>query len=204
MPISDAQQQRLLEIEPAAVPRPSRSPGSARSGRSRWQTPFGALVVGLSMAEVNATTCNLAVIFALVTVATVILAGVIATLVVRVALRPLGRVAGTATRVAELPLATGDVDPRRAGADDDTDPDTEVGQVGAALNRMLGHIENALVARQASEQKVRQFVADASHELRTPLASIRGLRRAHPPRGGETCRPTRSARSRASSPSRSA
>jgi two-component system OmpR family sensor kinase len=39
---------------------------------------------------------------------------------------------------------------------------------------MLGHVASALAARQASEQKVRQFVADASHELRTPLASIRG------------------------------
>jgi len=56
----------------------------------------------------------------------------------------------------------------------DTDPRTEVGQVGAALNRMLGHIARALAARQASETRVRQFVADASHELRTPLAAIRG------------------------------
>ena len=56
----------------------------------------------------------------------------------------------------------------------DTDPRTEVGQVGAALNRMLGHVDDALAARQASETRVRQFVADASHELRTPLAAIRG------------------------------
>ncbi|HWS57919.1 MAG TPA: HAMP domain-containing sensor histidine kinase, partial [Actinotalea sp.] len=56
----------------------------------------------------------------------------------------------------------------------DTDPGTEVGQVGAALNRLLGHVEGALAARHESEMQVRQFVADASHELRTPLASIRG------------------------------
>jgi two-component system OmpR family sensor kinase len=49
-----------------------------------------------------------------------------------------------------------------------------VGQVGAAINRMLGHVASALSVRQESENKVRQFVADASHELRTPLASIRG------------------------------
>jgi two-component system OmpR family sensor kinase len=99
---------------------------------------------------------------------------VIATLVVRVALRPLGRVAETATRVAELPLATGAVALAERVPEGDTDPGTEVGQVGAALNLMLGHVEEALQARQASEQKVRQFVADASHELRTPLSSIRG------------------------------
>ena len=56
----------------------------------------------------------------------------------------------------------------------DTDPGTEVGQVGAALNRLLGHVEQALAARHESETQVRQFVADASHELRTPLAAIRG------------------------------
>jgi two-component system OmpR family sensor kinase len=56
----------------------------------------------------------------------------------------------------------------------DTDPRTEVGQVGSALNRMLDHVGNALEARHASEMQVRQFVADASHELRTPLAAIRG------------------------------
>src|SRR5674476_451745 len=54
------------------------------------------------------------------------------------------------------------------------DPGTEVGQVGAALNRLLGHVEQALAARHESETQVRQFVADASHELRTPLAAIRG------------------------------
>lgn len=48
------------------------------------------------------------------------------------------------------------------------DPHTEVGQVGAALNRMLDHVHGALHARQRSETRVRQFVADASHELRTP------------------------------------
>ena len=72
----------------------------------------------------------------------------------------------------------------------DTDPRTEVGQVGAALNRLLDHVERALAARQASEMQVRQFVADASHELRTPLAAIRGLRRAHPAQRASDDAPT--------------
>jgi two-component system OmpR family sensor kinase len=55
-----------------------------------------------------------------------------------------------------------------------TDERTEVGQVGSALNTLLGHVESALHARHRSEQQVRQFVADASHELRTPLATIKG------------------------------
>lgn len=73
-----------------------------------------------------------------------------------------------------MPLDRGEVDLSVRVPDADTDQRTEVGQVGAALNSMLGHIDDALRARQASESKVRQFVADASHELRTPLASIRG------------------------------
>ena len=58
------------------------------------------------------------------------------------------------------------------------------GRSGAALNRMLGHVADALAARQASETRVRQFVADASHELRTPLAAIRGYAGAGPARPG--------------------
>ena len=132
------------------------------------------VIVGQSLAEVNTTTNNLLLIFGLVTLAALIAAAVAGTIVVRVALRPLGRVVATATRVSELELAKGEVSLAERVPDADTDVHTQVGQVGAALNRLLGHVESALVARQASEDKVRQFVADASHELRTPLTSIRG------------------------------
>jgi two-component system, OmpR family, sensor kinase len=94
--------------------------------------------------------------------------------IVSYALRPLRRVAATATEVASLELDRGEVDLSLRVPEADTDTRTEVGQVGAALNTMLGHVDHALQARQASESRVRQFVADASHELRTPLASIRG------------------------------
>lgn len=130
--------------------------------------------VGLSTSDVTLTTTSLLLIFGLVTLAALAVAAAAGTYVIRVALRPLGRVAATATRVSELPLDKGEVALAERVADADTDPRTEVGQVGSAFNRMLGHIESALVSRQRSEDKVRQFVADASHELRTPLASIRG------------------------------
>jgi two-component system OmpR family sensor kinase len=93
---------------------------------------------------------------------------------VGLATRPLRKVANTATRVSELPLHTGEVNLSERVPEAECDPHTEVGQVGAALNRMLNHVHGALHARQQSETRVRQFVADASHELRTPLASIRG------------------------------
>ncbi|QNO37177.1 HAMP domain-containing histidine kinase [Protaetiibacter sp. SSC-01] len=134
----------------------------------------GSYAVGLSTAEVDQTAWTLAGILALVTAGALLLAGLGAVALTRVALRPLGRVSDTATRVTELQLASGDAAiPERVPAAE-ADPRTEVGQVGAALNAMLGHVEEALVARQRSEEKVRRFVADASHELRTPLASIRG------------------------------
>lgn len=103
-----------------------------------------------------------------------VVAGTTGALMVRRTLRPLRRVAATARRVSELPLDRGEVTLPVRVPEADTDPRTEVGQVGAALNRMLGHVAAALAARQASETRVRQFVADASHELRTPLAAIRG------------------------------
>jgi two-component system, OmpR family, sensor kinase len=98
--------------------------------------------------------------------------GVIGTAWVRLSLRPLRRVAATAARVTQLPLASGEV--ILSERVPDADPRTEVGQVGAAFNRMLGHVESALARRAASEARLRTFAADASHELRTPLAAIRG------------------------------
>jgi signal transduction histidine kinase len=50
----------------------------------------------------------------------------------------------------------------------------EMGRLSSAINTMLDRIQQAFGARLASEQKVRQFAADASHELRTPLTTIRG------------------------------
>ena len=94
------------------------------------------------------------------------------TYLVRRNLRPLDRVAGTAQRMSELHLDSGDVPV--AERVPDVDPRTEVGQVGLALNGLLDNVDGALRARHESESRVRQFVADASHELRTPLASIRG------------------------------
>lgn len=95
-------------------------------------------------------------------------------LLVRRQLRPLTEVAATAHEVAALPLSEGDIDLTQRVPAHLTDERTEVGQVGAALNALLAHVETSLEARHRSEQQVRQFVADASHELRTPLATIAG------------------------------
>jgi two-component system OmpR family sensor kinase len=44
---------------------------------------------------------------------------------------------------------------------------------------MLGRIEESFAQKNASESKLRRFVADASHELRTPLTAIRGFAELH-------------------------
>jgi two-component system OmpR family sensor kinase len=129
-------------------------------------------ISGLPLSPVTGTLQQVEATEAAVFLAVLLLTGVIGTGWVRLSLRPLRRVAATATRVTQLPLGSGDVAlPERVP---DADPRTEVGQVGAAFNRMLGHVERALTRRAASEARLRRFAADASHELRTPLAAIRG------------------------------
>ncbi len=137
-------------------------------------TSGDVVVTGLPMAGVQATVWRLVWTEAVVVGLGILMAGALGGLIVPLSLRPLFRVADTAGRVAELPLAKGEVDLSVRVPDAYIDPRTEVGRVGAALNRMLGHVAQALAVRQASETRVRQFVADASHELRTPLAAIRG------------------------------
>ena len=131
-------------------------------------------VIGVPVDWVTSTVARTALAIALLSGAGVLLVAAGVAWIVRRTLQPLRRVAATATRVSHLPLSEGTVEMSDRVAEADTDPGTEVGQVGLALNEMLDHVDHALNARYASELQVRQFVADASHELRTPLASIRG------------------------------
>jgi two-component system OmpR family sensor kinase len=130
------------------------------------------LITGLRLSSVEHALGQVAIAELIVFLSVLLLAGVLGTALVRFSLRPLRRVAATATKVTELPLDSGEVT-LPAGVPD-TDPRTEVGQVGAAFNRMLLHVERALGRRAASEARLRRFAADASHELRTPLSAIRG------------------------------
>jgi two-component system OmpR family sensor kinase len=132
------------------------------------------IVTGLPLATVEDTLVRVLLIFGLVTLVAVGAAATAGSVVIRRALAPLRRVAQTAGEVAGLPLDRGEAALPVRVAESDANPRTEVGQLGAAVNRMLDHIAAALSTRQDSETRVRQFVADASHELRTPLTAIRG------------------------------
>ncbi len=139
------------------------------------RTPSGdTLISGLPLAGVTETVSTMTTLVIGGTIVGFVLVGAGGLWLVRRNLAPLQRVAHTATQVSHLKLDSGDVALAQRVPADDADPRTEVGQVGLAINSMLDNVEGALQSRHESEQRVRQFVADASHELRTPLASIRG------------------------------
>jgi two-component system OmpR family sensor kinase len=135
---------------------------------------LGTYVAGISTAPTDAIVGRMVVLAISTVAAGIILVAVLGTWLVRRNLEPLRRLAATATKVSQTPLDSGKVALGARVDPIDTDTRTEVGQVGAAFNEMLDHVDEALNARHQSEQRVRQFVADASHELRTPLASIKG------------------------------
>ncbi|GGW52331.1 two-component sensor histidine kinase [Streptomyces lucensis JCM 4490] len=143
--------------------------------RVEYRTGYnGDFYVAVPTSSVDNTINTLILVEVSVTVAGLGAAVIAGYVLVGLATRPLRKVAATATRVSELPLHSGEVNLSERVPESECDPHSEVGRVGAALNRMLDHVHGALHARQRSETRVRQFVADASHELRTPLASIRG------------------------------
>jgi two-component system OmpR family sensor kinase len=175
VPLSTAQDAAFLGLPTDGTVVTHTIPGLGEYRLAAQTAPDGDVIVaGLSVQSVNDTVTRLVLVELIVAGSGLVVAGVVGSVLVRRNLEPLQRVATTATRVSSLPLDRGDVVLAERVPDADADPRTEVGQVTLAINRMLGHVSGALVARQASETRVRQFVADASHELRTPLASIRG------------------------------
>lgn len=93
------------------------------------------------------------------------LALVLSPLIAGRALRPLREMSKTAGAIAG-----GDYK-QRVGVPATGD---EIGELGAAFNTMVAGVDAAFQVRRESEERMRQFVADASHELRTPLTSIAG------------------------------
>ena len=171
------------------------SPFSVQSGSHAWRVLVVAktggqfTVVGVSLDNILPVVSQLALIELLAALAALTLLIVIGARLVSGSLRPLDDIERTAVSIADGDLSRRVRDYRLS---------TEVGRLSAALNTMLGHIETAYRARaegeakaQDSQERMRQFVADASHELRTPLTSIRGFADFYEQRGEDMDRETR-------------
>jgi len=125
----------------------------------------GFLVIAIPLTEVDTLLQQLVSLEALIGALVLLATALMALLIVRFGLRPLGKM-----EQAAAAIAGGDLSRRVEPANSQT----EVGRLGLALNAMLTQIEAAFAERTESNQRLRQFLADASHELRTPLTSIRG------------------------------
>jgi two-component system OmpR family sensor kinase len=175
--ISSTAAQQLAAIPPGRVPVSVQLDGLGRYRvvALHARGPGETIVTGLPTAEVDDTLLSVLVIFCVIGAVALIGGTTVGILIIRRQLAPLSRVSESARQVADLELDRGEVRlPTQIVKVDPAGVDTEIGQLGTALNRMLDRISDALSARHASETRVRQFVADASHELRTPLAAIRG------------------------------
>ena len=139
------------------------------------ETAYGDVIVtGLPLADKQSAEASLVWTMVVVSLGGLVLIGLAGTVIIRRTMRPLEQLSEVATKVSRLPLDAGEVALAVRVPPSASHPGTEVGSVGHALNQMLNNVASALEARQESETKVRQFVADASHELRTPLTAIRG------------------------------
>ena len=146
------------------------------------QTTAGTIIVGIDVSSIYRTLDGLALIDLIVSGVVLVALAITGIAIVRTSLRPLTDIELTAGAIA-----AGDLSQRVP----DRDPRTEVGRLGRSLNTMLAQVEAAFHARERSEaaalrseEKMRQFVADASHELRTPLTAIRGYAEYYRQRGG--------------------
>src|SRR5438874_3459348 len=146
------------------------------------QVTTGTVVIGIDVSDAYSTISELASIDLIVSAVVLVALAIVGIATVRSSLRPLTDIELTAEAIA-----AGDLSQRVP----DRDPRTEVGRLGRSLNAMLAQVEAAFHAReksaaaaQRSEERMRQFVADASHELRTPLTAIRGYAEYYRQRGG--------------------
>ena len=152
-------------LQTFTVPASSGSAGF-RAAAVRFPGSAQTLAVAIPLGDTQQTLDHVRLIGIIVTAAVLAALAALAWWVIGVGLRPLGRMTETANEIA-----AGDDLSLRVEA---TDERTEVGRLGAAFNGMLAKIEDAFARREASEARLRTFLADASHELRTPLATIRG------------------------------
>jgi two-component system, OmpR family, sensor kinase len=130
-----------------------------------WTDDGEVGVWAVPLDEVDAAVSGILRTFLLIGVVVAVFGGAVTWWTVQRGLKPVDRMVDTATTIAG-----GDLTQRVL----DTNPSTELGRLGAALNEMLAQIEDAFTHEQVANERLKQFVADASHELRTPIAAING------------------------------
>ncbi len=155
----------VADLDGKVVTVHSTNGGSDYRARALPLSDGTSLVVAVSLKSVDSTVQRLALLITALGLVVLLLTAILGLVVVRAGLRPLEGVEATAEAIA-----TGDLTRRVPPGP----PGTEVGRLSDSLNGMLHQIENAFRGREASEARLRRFVADASHELRTPLTTIRG------------------------------
>lgn len=136
--------------------------------------PQTVVVTGIPLKDMNNTLATLVAVMAGGSLAVMVIAGLLGSWIIRRTMRPLERVSAVATGVAQADLESQVLSRADRVQPRDSNPRSEVGAVGFALNQMLGNVQSALQAREKTENQMRVFIADASHELRTPLAAIKG------------------------------
>ncbi|MFI5509405.1 sensor histidine kinase [Mycobacterium sp. NPDC051804] len=132
------------------------------------------LISAVSMRSASEIVARKTIAVAVITASAALMAAVGTVVLVRLSLRPLRRVAATASNAADTALRDGDQRITARVRRSDSHPDNEVGIVGETLNRLLANVDATLAGRAESDRRMRQFLSDASHELRTPLAAIHG------------------------------
>ncbi|KGN30634.1 histidine kinase [Knoellia sinensis KCTC 19936] len=149
----------------------------SRDGDLSWRFIAGTVnegqaifAVGVPLRTVKQTVTRLLVTTGLLSALVLAGSALLGWYAVRRAFRPLSEIEDTAAAIAGGDLT------RRMPV---READDEVTSLSRSLNAMLAQIEASFAVREASEDRMRQFVADASHELRTPLATVRGYAELH-------------------------